>query len=89
MQHGTKQSLDLRLIQGSRQRDRRKSRPMEDLVRVSVANSRKEVRIRQRALQGVILVPEPGGELRVIAGEDFEASWVHGLQRRLPFDDVQ
>jgi hypothetical protein len=27
--------------------------------------------------------------LRVIAGEDFQASWVHGLQRRLPFDDVQ
>jgi hypothetical protein len=43
----------------------------------------------QRALQGVILFPEAGGELRVIAGEDFQASWVHGLQRRLPFDDVQ
>jgi hypothetical protein len=43
----------------------------------------------QRALQGVILFPEPGGEVRVIAGEGFQASWVHGLQRRLPFDDVQ
>lgn len=46
-------------------------------------------RIRERALQGVILFPDAGGEFRVIAGENFQSSWVHGLQRRLPFDDVQ
>lgn len=48
-----------------------------------------EARVARRTRQGVILLVEPGGELRVIAGQDFQASWVHGLQRRLPFDDVQ
>ncbi len=43
----------------------------------------------QRSLEGVVLYLEPSGELRVIAGENFQSSWVHGLQRRLPFDDVQ
>jgi hypothetical protein len=43
----------------------------------------------ERVLTGVILYTDANGELRVIAGMNFQASWVHSLQRRLPFDDVQ
>jgi len=59
------------------------------LIEGAGQHDRRKARVGERALQGVILFPDAGGELRVIAGEDFQASWVHGLQRRLPFDDVQ
>jgi hypothetical protein len=48
-----------------------------------------QARAGQRALKGVILYTDASGELRVIAGLNFQASWVHSLQRRLPFDYVQ
>ena len=66
--------------------DRRVEQP-PDLRLIEGAGQRE--RRKPRALQGVILFPDPSGEFRVIAGENFQSSWVHGLQRRLPFDDVQ
>jgi hypothetical protein len=89
MDRRIEQSPDLRLIEGAGQRDRRKPRAVQALVGVGVADPGEKPRVRQRALQGVILFPDAGGEFRVIAGENFQSSWVHGLQRRLPFDDVQ
>lgn len=70
--------------------DRRVEQPPElRLIEGAGQRDRRKPRVRGRALQGVILFPDPSGEFRVIAGENFQSSWVHGLQRRLPFDDVQ
>ena len=73
------QALDLFRCQLARQQHRRHLRGVKDLVRVGVADAAQQMRIRQRALQGVILARQRLAELLDRRRQHFEAA---GIVRR-------
>ncbi len=62
---------------------------MEDLVGVGVADAGEETRIRQRALQRVVLPCQRLAESRQVRVEDLDAAAVELREARAPLDEVE
>ena len=54
---------------------------MQDLIRVGVADAREKMRIRERALERVVLALQTLGECGEVGGENLDAAWVEALER--------
>src|SRR5450759_5266509 len=85
--HGVEEARGLRVREARRERDGRELRAVEDLVRVRVADSGKEGRVRQRALQRVVLAPEACCEGLGRRLERLEAARVERLKGLAPGDE--
>jgi len=75
------QPLDLFVAQLRGHRDRRQLRPVQDLVRVRVADAGEEPRIGQGALQRMVLPLQPFAERADIGAEDLDAARIESLER--------
>jgi hypothetical protein len=69
--------------------NRRQSRAVQNLVGIGVANAREKPRIRERALQGVVLAFEPIGKCGKVRFLDLEATGVEAREHRSIRDKVQ
>ena len=78
---------DLRVGEARRERDGRELRRVEDLVRVGVSDAGEEGRIRQGALQRVVLAPEARGKGLARRLERLEAAGIEGVERLASRDD--
>ena len=86
---GLEESRALVLAELAGQHHRREPGPMQDLVRVCVADPAEQPRIGERALQRVILAREGGAKGCEIGGEHLEPAGVMVIEPVLASDEVK
>src|SRR6516164_4372534 len=87
--HCRVQPRDRGVINAAREQKGRQPRSMQNLVRVSVADTTEESRVGECALERVVLAAQPLGELRESRIEDLDASGIKITQRLLSLHEAQ
>ena len=85
---GVKQALPFFIGEFLGHRNGRELRGMQDFVRVSIADTTQQARIRERPLERVIFGGERRAEGLEIGGKDVNAAGVQRRKIRLPADEV-